>query len=134
MLPFKTDDSAFKLFLEKLSLEELQSHMRECILEDRLVELLLELEDEYEAYIHNIAGIEIEGEPEELKPYVEEMFAEADEQDIRWLATNVLCAEFIIELLMESDDDFRWDIMRTSLDWEESLNWKLLGKIGIWLN
>ncbi len=134
MLPFKTDDVSFRLFLEKLSLEELQGHMRECILEDRLVELLLELEDEYEAYLYNMVGVELEGEPEELKPHVEEMFARADEQDIRWLASNVLCDEFIIELLMESDDDFRWDIMLSSKDWKPNLNWKLIAGKGIWLN
>ena len=134
MLPFKTDDASFRLFLEQLSLEELQGQMRECILEDRLVELLLELEDEYEDYLYIMAGVEMVGEPEDLKPHVEEMFAHADEQDIRWLATNMLCEEFIVDLLLESDDDFRWDIMRSSKEWKPDLYWKLIAGKGIWLN
>ncbi len=104
--------------------------MRECILEERLVELLLE----YEAYLYNTVVVEMEGERVELKPHVEEMFAHADEQDIRGLASDMLCDEFIIELLLESDDDFRWDIMRSSKEWNPDLNWKLIAGKEIWMN
>lgn len=116
-----------------MKLEELQGHMRECILEERLVELLLEFE--YEAYLYNMVVVEMEGERVELKPHVEEMFAHADEQDIRGLASDMLCDEFIIELLLErSDGDFRWDIMHSSKEWNPDLNWKLIAGKGIWMN